>query len=128
MVSAVAFSAGSFLFSKLNHPGYLAENKRHNHALEELAAAKEKFYENQVQRKNKLLQLQQALRDAKEDDVATNQALLALKKFRQSVKPEPQLSDYYSPSPEMKHYQTAAIATLGILGGLGIAGTASLLL
>ncbi|CAB4044641.1 Hypothetical predicted protein, partial [Paramuricea clavata] len=36
-----------FLFSHLNQNGYKKEVKRHNHALEELAAAKEKFYESE---------------------------------------------------------------------------------
>ena len=50
--NAIAFSATGFLFSKLNHPGYEAEMKRHNKALELLAKSKEDFYEQQVKRKN----------------------------------------------------------------------------
>ncbi|CAB3980449.1 Hypothetical predicted protein [Paramuricea clavata] len=41
-----------FLFSHLNQNGYKEEVQRHNRALEELAAAKEKFYESEVKRRN----------------------------------------------------------------------------
>ena len=57
VVSAIAFSAGSWAFSKLDHKGYLEESKRHNLALEKLTEAREKFYKEQVQRKNKMQQL-----------------------------------------------------------------------
>ena len=73
-------------------------------------------------------QLRQDFEDANQDEIATNRALLAIKKFRQSATPEPKVSDFYEPSPEAKHYQNAAVAALGLLGGLGIAGTVSLLL
>ena len=51
VISAIAFTAGSWAFSKIDHKGYLEESKRHNEALEKLTEAKEKFYEEQVRRK-----------------------------------------------------------------------------
>ena len=51
--NAIAFSAASFLFSKLNHQGYQEQMKRHSKALEELQKSKEEFYEQQVRRKNR---------------------------------------------------------------------------
>ena len=40
---AVAFNDGGILFRRLDTNGYEAEIKRYNHALEDLARAKEKW-------------------------------------------------------------------------------------
>ena len=97
---------------------YLEESKRHNRALEALTEAREKFYEGEVQRKNKLQQLRQDLANANNDEVATNRALLALKKFQQSVKPLPKLSEFYEPSTEGSTTRVARQPLLGYSGVL----------
>ena len=63
LFNAVAFAgAGArFLFSKLNHTGYEKEIKRHNEAMEQLSRDKEKWYENQVKRKEQMELLRQQL-------------------------------------------------------------------
>ena len=45
-------------------------------------------------------QLQQDLADTNQDEIATNRALLAIKKFKQSVKPEPKLSTFTNTRPK----------------------------
>ena len=55
VISALAFSGGSWLFSKLDHKGYLEESERHNKALEELTAARNTFYEEEVKRKDRIV-------------------------------------------------------------------------
>ena len=52
LFNAFAFAGAGFLFSKLNHSGYQDEFKRHNLAMEQLSAAKQKWYEKEVARKN----------------------------------------------------------------------------
>lgn len=49
--------------------------KRHSRALEKLAKAKEKWYESQVEKNNRIAILRQELVDAKSDMEATNHAL-----------------------------------------------------
>ena len=83
LFNAVAFACAGFLFSKLNHRGYEDEIKRHN--LEHIA------------------QLRQELADSNHDFNVTNEALIQLKKYEETINPEPKLSDYYKPSREMKH-------------------------
>ena len=75
LFNAVAFAGAGFLFSKLNHTGYKKEIKRHNEAMEKLAREKEKWYQNQVERKNKMDRLQEELSDANADINATNKYL-----------------------------------------------------
>ena len=63
LFNAVAFAGAGYLFSKLsNHRGYADEIKRHNHALEKLAQAKQEWYEKEVQRKDHIAQLQEEIR------------------------------------------------------------------
>ena len=82
VIPAITFSAGSWAFSMIEHKGYLAESQRRNKAIEKIAEGKEKFYVEQVQRKNKMQQLRQDLADANQDEIARNHklchALLAL--------------------------------------------------
>ena len=59
LFNAVAFAGAGFLFSKLNHSGYEKEIKRHNEAMEKLSEAKEKWYEDQVKRKQEIEKLRQ---------------------------------------------------------------------
>ena len=114
IVSAITFSGGSYLFSKLDHPNYLKETCRHNKVLEELTKGWNKFYKEEVARKDKIAKLRQELAEANNDEIATNKALIQLEKYKQSIHPEPKLSDYYTPSDEAKHYQTTVIAALWI--------------
>ena len=117
---AFAFAGAGWLFSKLNHKGYKAEIKRHNHSLEQLAKDKQKWYQEEVRRKDHIAELKEQLAHANSDINATNRALIQLKKYEDTVNPEPVLSDYYQPSDEMKHYQTLAVGALGLASGMGL--------
>ena len=76
--NAVAFSAAGFLFSKLNHQGYEAEMKRHNKPLELLAKSKERFYEQQVKRKNRMEELRIEILNARATEQQTDKAFVLL--------------------------------------------------
>ncbi|CAB3982834.1 Hypothetical predicted protein [Paramuricea clavata] len=119
LFNAVAFAGAGFLFSKLNHSGYKDEMKRHNKALEKLAKAKEKWYESQVEKKNRIAILRQELADAKSDMEVTNRALDSLRKAQEELilDKEPTIHDYYKPSSEMEEYQQITIGILGLGSG-----------
>ena len=121
--AAFAFSGAGVLMHRLDKNGYEAEIKRHNKALEDLAKAKEKFYENEVRQHDRIQQLRQQLADANNDIEGTNKALDTLRKVRsiqyegQTFDREPQLNDFYEPSSEMKEYQYLVVVGLGIGAG-----------
>ena len=52
--NAFAFAGAGFLFKFLDKNGYEDEMKRHNLAMEKSTAAKEKWYENQLAKKNEM--------------------------------------------------------------------------
>ncbi|CAB4008748.1 Hypothetical predicted protein [Paramuricea clavata] len=83
LFNADAFARAGFLFSKLNRGGYEEEMKRHNKAMEKLSRAKEKWYERQVEKKNRIAILRQELADAKTDMEATNRALDSLRQAQE---------------------------------------------
>ncbi|CAB3987043.1 Hypothetical predicted protein [Paramuricea clavata] len=118
LFNAVAFAGAGFLFSKLSHSGYEGEMKRHNKALEKLAKAKEKWYESQVEKKNRIAILRQELANAKSDMEVTNHALDSLRKAQEELtNKEPTIHDYYKPSSEMEEYQQITIGILGLGSG-----------
>lgn len=86
------------------------DSKRHHTAMEKLARAKEKWYENQVEQKNQIQGLRQQLSDANADINDTNHALDLLKKINtisyqgKTFTKEPTVNDYYKPSDKMKRY------------------------
>ncbi|CAB4044473.1 Hypothetical predicted protein [Paramuricea clavata] len=116
LFNVVAFAGAGFLFSKLNRSGYEDEMKRHNKALEKLAKAEEKWYESQVEKKNRIAILRQGLVDAKSDMETTNRALDSLRKAKEelTLDKEPTIPDYYRPLSEMEEYQQITIGILGL--------------
>ena len=125
LFNAFAFAGAGFLFSKLNHSGYKDEIKRHNLALEHLSEAKQKWYEEEVSRKNKIEEKRHQLVEANKDINITNASLSALDHLnrvmeKRSLERKPTLDDYYKPSEEMEAYKvltmTAAGATAGLVG------------
>ena len=121
LFNAIAFAGAGFLFSKLNHRGYEKEIQRHNLAMEKLTKDKEIWYQNQIERKQKMEQLRQQLSDANADINTTNKSFSMLKKYQNEYNIEeeknPKLSNYYTPSPEMKEYQNIIYLGMGIVGG-----------
>ena len=123
LFNAFAFAGAGFLFSKLNHSGYKDKIKRHNLALEHLSAAKQKWYEKEVTRKNNIELKRHQLIEANADIKTTNRALAELNHYiemseAESVASEPTLNDYYTPSKEMEGYQMITMAAAGLGSGL----------
>ena len=117
-----------FLFKYFDKNGYAEEAKRHNLAMEKLTEDREKYIERLTDRKNKLMEMREELSKPNSDIKSTNQALELVKRIQElTKKPEPnrpQLSDHYTPSPEMEEYMTQ----FGLLAGGAVGGTAYFLL
>ena len=122
--AAISFAGAGFLFKMFDKNGYAEEMKRHNKALEDLAKAKELFYENEVRQHDKIQELQRRVDEANEDMVATNKALDMLRKIRtikyqgKNFEKEPHINDFYKPGNEMEDYQYLAVGALGIGSGV----------
>ena len=121
LFNAFAFAGAGFLFSKLNHSGYKNEIKRHNLALEQLSAAKQKWYEKEVARKNNIELKRHQLIEANADIKTTNRALAELNQYikvsEEQKKPESTIHDYYKPSKEMEGYQLLTMTAAGLGSG-----------
>ena len=113
LFNAVTFAGAGLLFSRLNHNGYEKEIKRHIEAMEKLSKAKEKWYEEQVKKKDKIEMLRKQASDVNADINDTNYAVEELRKITR----EPKLVDYYKPSDEMKEYQLVVVSLIGLGGG-----------
>ena len=119
LFNAVAFAGARYVFHKLDKKGYEDEIKRHNLAMEQLTAAKEKWYEKTVEKKNKIALLRQKLLDANKDLDDTNEALHNLRTaMDENVGPEPTLNDYYEPSDDMKMYTSIVVGVMGSVAGV----------
>ena len=119
LFNAVAFAGAGYVFHKLDKKGYEDEMKRHNLAMEQLTAAKEKWYEKTVDKKNKIELLRQRLNDANKDSDDTSKALHSLRTaMEEDVGPEPTLNDYYEPSDEMKMYTNVVVGVTGSVAGV----------
>ena len=87
--------------------------------MEQLTAAKEKWYEKTLEKKNKVALLHQQLVDANKDLDATNEALHKLRTaMEEDIGPEPTLNDYYEPSDEMKTYTNVVVGVTGSVAGV----------
>ena len=96
LFNAVAFAGAGYVFHKLDKSGYEDEMKRHNLAVEQLQAEKEKWYEKTVEKNNKVALLRQRLSDANKDLDATNEALHNLRTaMDEDIGPEPTLKCLY---------------------------------
>ena len=116
LVQAFSFVGAQWLFAQFNHKGYTAEIKRHNVAIEQLTATREKFFEKETKRKDRIQMLEEQKRNANKDFAQINDLFEELKQLKQEQKVAkvPTLSDYYKPSSEMKHYQNVATGIIGL--------------
>ena len=83
----------------------------------------EKWYENEVAKKNEMQLLRQQLSDASADINKTNKALDNLRKItfeNRAFTREPHISDFYEPSDEMEEYQHVVVGLVGLVGGWGV--------
>ncbi|CAB3997202.1 Hypothetical predicted protein [Paramuricea clavata] len=103
--------------------GYAEEAHRHNKAMENLTAEREKYLEEVTDRRNRIAQLREKLIDANRDIKSTNQLLELARRIneltRKAMPRKPQLSNHYKPSSEMEEYMTIfGLVAGGAMGGL----------
>ena len=123
LFSALAFSGAGYLFHLLDKDGYSSKIKRHNKAMEDLMRAREKWYEEEIRRKDEINRKRQELTETHQDMVAVNKALIGIKNISISFKNQeftrkPELKDFYRPSSEFKHYEKFVVGTVGAVGGV----------
>ena len=119
LFNAVAFAGAGYVLHKLDKKGYEDEMKRRNLAMEQLTAAKEKWYEKPSIKKNRIALLRQRLNDANKDLDATNEALHNLRTaMDEDIGSKPTLNDYYGPSDEMKMYTNVVVGVTGSVAGV----------
>ena len=119
--AAISFAGAGYLFKMFDKNGYEKEMKRHNRPLEKLTSEKEKFYELEVRKHDRIQELRQKLCDANADLNAADKALDELRKIQSTAKlleyRQPQLSDFCKPSDEMKEYQHLTTGIIGASAG-----------
>ena len=119
LFNAVAFAGAGYVFHKLDKKGYEDEMERHNLAMEQLTAAREKWYEKTVEKKNKIALLRQRLNDANKNLDDTNEALHNLQTaMDEDIGPEPTLDEYYEPSDDMKMYTNVVVGVTRSVAGV----------
>jgi len=119
VVNGVAFTGSGYLFKMLDNNGYQSEMARHNLAQEKLQKASTEWEEHRKQTIDFAnLQLKKE-HDAAIDFTNADNALLLYNELYPSkqleVRKKPQLSDFYTPSDEMKNYEYLWIM-LGLTG------------
>lgn len=123
IINGLAFTGSGYLFKVFDKNGALKEQKRHNEAMEKLSAAREKWSEHRVKildYLNKNLKAKQvAEHDFRDVDYAFKlyNSFLPMEQKMPPLAPEPQLSNFYTPSPEQQNYEY-----LWIIGGTALIG------
>ncbi|CAB3998174.1 Hypothetical predicted protein [Paramuricea clavata] len=88
--------------------GYAKEAHRHNLAMENLTAEREKYLEEVTDRRNRIAQLKSELAEANKDINSTNKSLELVRRIneltRKAMPRMPQLSNHYKPSSEIEEY------------------------
>ena len=114
-MNALAFSGSNFLFTMLKSSGADEERKRHDKAIEQLQAAHEAWTKRRTQRMDwiaeDLRQQGHAVKKFRDFSAATRlYAEFTGKKVSfDDLGPEPQLSDFYTPSDGQKNSEIAFV-------------------
>ena len=128
LFNAFAFAGAGYLFKMFDKNGYAEEAKRHNLAMENLTAEREKYLEEVTDRRNRLAELKAELNEANRDIGDTNKALELVRRINElrnkAMPRNPKVSDQYKPSSEMEEY----MALFGLIAGGAIGGVAYFLL
>ena len=119
LVNAVAFSGSSYLFSNLRKTQEDAERRRHDLALEQLTKARDEWSRKRTQYLDYVNDRLQKEAHAKQTfnniDTALHEYYIMTGKQLQAFEPEPELSDFYTPTDDQKIREI-----IFILLGLGI--------
>ena len=119
-VNALAFSGSNYLFSLLRSSGLDEERKRHDKAVEQLQAAQAEWSRRRTQRldwiNEELRRQSHSVQTFRDVDTAIREYAHVTGKNLSPLDPEPQLSDFYTPSNNQKDCEIAFVV-------LGMAAT-----
>ena len=124
IVNALAFSGSNYLFSKLDkgdRGDTLEEQKRHDKAMEQLQTAQAEWSQKRTERlewiNKKLREQHQAVQDFHDAEAAWREYILITGENLDPLEPEPQLSDFYTPSSAQKDREISFV-----IGGMVVTG------
>ena len=121
IVNALAFSGSNYLFSKLDKGDADEEQKRHDKAMEQLQTAQEQWSERRTERldwiNKKLREQYQAVQDFQNAEAAWREYIRITGETLAPLEPEPQLSDFYTPSSAQKDREISFV-----IGGMVVTG------
>ena len=122
VVNALAFSGSNYLFSSMGKDGDAeAERERHDKAEEQLAAATTAWNEKRTERldfiNEQLRKENHALKDFDDTEQSMKEYYYVTHKQLPDLEPEPELSDFYTPSEDQKNREY-----LFIILGMGLTG------
>ena len=117
VVNAMAFSGSSFLFSSMSRGA--AERKRHDLAIERLQAAHASWAQ---ERQERIDFINRKLMNEKHAESRFNELSSAMRQYHEvfgeklsDLRPEPKLSDFYTPSAE-QHNGELTFITISMVG------------
>ena len=120
-VNALAFSGSNYMFSLLRSSGVDKERKRHDKAVEQLQAAHEEWSKQRTERldwiNEELRRQGHPVQTFHDVDATIRQYARVTGQNLSSLGPEPQLTDYYTPSDGQKSRELIFVAL-----GLGATG------
>ncbi len=120
-VNALAFSGSNYLFSMLRSSGVDEERKRHDKAVEQLQAAQAEWSRWRTECldwiNEELRRQSHSVQTFRDVDAAIREYAHVTGKNLGPLDPEPQLSDFYTPSNDQKDREIAFVV-------LGMAATA----
>ncbi|KAK3774261.1 hypothetical protein RRG08_050766 [Elysia crispata] len=120
-VNALAFSGSSYFFSKLEKKDADKEQKRHDKAVEQLNAAQAQWSNRRTERldwiNKKLREQYQAVQDFQSAEAAWREYTRVTGEILDPLEPEPQLSDFYTPSSAQKDREISFV-----IGGMVVTG------
>jgi hypothetical protein len=109
LVNALAFSGSNYLFSTLKSSGVDEERKRHDKAVEQLQDAQAKWSRKRTEHLdwiNEDLRRQgHAVQTFRDVDATIREYSQVTGKTLEPFSPEPQLSDFYTPSDDQKEHE-----------------------
>ena len=121
IVNALAFSGSNYLFSKLDKEDTAEEQKRHDKAMEQLQTGQAEWSQMRTERldwiNKKLREQHQAVQDFHDAEAAWREYFLITGENLDPLEPEPQLSDFYTPSSAQKDREVSFV-----IGGMVVTG------
>ena len=124
IVNALAFSGSNYYFSQLDKEDSgdtLEEQKRHDNAMEQMQTAQEQWSERRTERldwiNKKLREQYQAVQDFQDAEAAWREYTRLTGENLAPLEPEPQLSDFYTPSSAQKDREISFV-----IGGMLVTG------